>query len=73
MNEAQTPQRVRDVYQKALDLLAAHGLHDWSFAFNRRKQSMGLCVYHRRTIELTEHEGEALWDAMTSQRVVAHR
>lgn len=27
----------------------------------------------RRTIELTQHEGEALWDAMSRQRVAAHR
>jgi predicted SprT family Zn-dependent metalloprotease len=36
-------------------LLAAHGLHAWYFAFNRRKQVMGLCVYDRRTIELSAH------------------
>ncbi|MDX6479997.1 MAG: hypothetical protein QOG85_507 [Gaiellaceae bacterium] len=27
----------------------------------------------RRTIALTQVEGEALWDAMTAQRVTAHR
>lgn len=30
-----------------------HGLHDWSFAYNRRKRAMGLCVYRRRAIELS--------------------
>src|SRR5438034_297105 len=35
--------------------MAAHGLHDWSFRFNRRKQAMGLCIYHLRTIELSIH------------------
>jgi predicted SprT family Zn-dependent metalloprotease len=35
--------------------LVAHGLIDWSFAFNRRKRTLGLCVYHRRTIELSSH------------------
>jgi predicted SprT family Zn-dependent metalloprotease len=39
----------------ALQLLARHGLHDWSFAFNRRKRTMGLCLYARRTIELSVH------------------
>jgi predicted SprT family Zn-dependent metalloprotease len=34
-------------------LMVVHGLHDWSFAYNRRKRSMGLCVYQRRTIELS--------------------
>ena len=42
-----------EVRKLALDLLALHNLHDWSFAFNGRKQAMGLCVYHRRTIELS--------------------
>ncbi len=42
-----------EVRKLALDLLATHNLHDWSFAFNGRKQAMGLCVYHRRTIELS--------------------
>jgi predicted SprT family Zn-dependent metalloprotease len=42
-----------EVRRLALDLLATHHLHDWSFAFNRRKQAMGLCVFHRRTIELS--------------------
>ena len=37
----------------ALELMAKHGLHGWSFRFNRCKQTMGLCVYHRKTIELS--------------------
>jgi predicted SprT family Zn-dependent metalloprotease len=37
----------------ALQLMAEHGLHDWRFAFNHRKQAMGLCVYHRKAIELS--------------------
>lgn len=39
--------------QLALQLLATHGLHDWSFAFNRRKRAMGFCRYDIRTIELS--------------------
>jgi predicted SprT family Zn-dependent metalloprotease len=42
-----------EVRKLALELLASHNLHSWSFAFNRRKQALGLCVYHRRTIELS--------------------
>lgn len=41
--------------QLALELMAAHRLAGWRFAFNRRKQSMGLCVYDRHTIELSLH------------------
>jgi predicted SprT family Zn-dependent metalloprotease len=36
-------------------LLDAHGLRDWSFGFNRRRRSLGLCIYHRQTIELSVH------------------
>jgi predicted SprT family Zn-dependent metalloprotease len=46
-------QRFLDVCHLARRLLAQHGLHDWSFAYNRRKQTLGLCVYERRTIELS--------------------
>jgi predicted SprT family Zn-dependent metalloprotease len=37
----------------AQELLAQHGLHGWSFAFNRGKQTMGVCVYDQRRIELS--------------------
>lgn len=47
--------RTVEARRLAHDLMAAHGLHDWRFAFNRRKQSMGLCVYERRTVELSIH------------------
>ena len=33
--------------------MTRHGLHGWAFRFNRCKQAMGLCVYHRRSIELS--------------------
>ncbi len=39
----------------ALELLATHGLHGWSFAFNRSKLNMGLCRYGPRVIELSTH------------------
>jgi predicted SprT family Zn-dependent metalloprotease len=41
------------VRQFAQQLLARHDLHDWSFAFNRRKRSMGMCFYECCTIELS--------------------
>jgi predicted SprT family Zn-dependent metalloprotease len=44
-----------EVRQLALGLLVSHGLSGWSFAFNRRKRTLGLCVYHRRTIQLSLH------------------
>jgi len=36
-------------------LLVAHGLADWSFAFNRRKRALGLCLYDARRIELSRY------------------
>jgi predicted SprT family Zn-dependent metalloprotease len=48
-----SPNRVQNVRKLALELLAVHGLNDWSFGFNRRKRSLGLCVFHRRTIEVS--------------------
>jgi predicted SprT family Zn-dependent metalloprotease len=44
-----------EVRQLALGLLVSHGLSGWSFAYNRRKRTLGLCVYHRRTLELSLH------------------
>src|SRR5262245_59311474 len=37
----------------AEELMARHGLAGWSFGFNRRKRSLGLCRYATRTIELS--------------------
>lgn len=39
----------------ALALLAQHGLTDWSFGFNRRRRTLGVCFYERRRIELSHH------------------
>jgi predicted SprT family Zn-dependent metalloprotease len=43
----------RQVRDLAVELLTVHGLRDWSFAFNWRKRSMGLCVFPHRRIELS--------------------
>ena len=45
--------RAREVHRLAGELLDAHGLHDWSFSFNRRKRDMGLCLYGPRVIQLS--------------------
>jgi len=37
----------------ALHLMGQHGLHGCAFRFNRCKQAMGLCVYHRKIIGLS--------------------
>ncbi len=37
----------------ALELMARHGLRGWAFGFNRRKQTLGLCRYVVRAIELS--------------------
>jgi predicted SprT family Zn-dependent metalloprotease len=39
----------------ALSLMSLHGLAHWSFAFNRRKRTLGLCYYSRQRIELSAH------------------
>lgn len=56
--------------------MAAHGLQGWSFGFNRRKQTMGLCVYQHRTIELSIHlvERDNSWDEIrdTILHEIAH-
>src|SRR5262249_46833618 len=31
------------------------GLREWSFAFNWRKRSLGVCYYERKRIELSRH------------------
>jgi predicted SprT family Zn-dependent metalloprotease len=45
--------RALAVRRLALALLETHGLVDWSFRFNRHKQSMGYCRYGDRLIELS--------------------
>ncbi len=47
--------RAQEARSLALELMKAHGLRGWSFAFNRRKRSLGYCHYDRRTIELSIH------------------
>jgi predicted SprT family Zn-dependent metalloprotease len=37
----------------ALDLMAQHGLHGWTFAFNKRKSTLGMCRFTERRIELS--------------------
>src|SRR4051794_1787659 len=55
-------QRRAEARRLALELMARHGLHGWSFQFNWRKRSMGLCRFAVRTIELSapfvEYNGE---------------
>jgi predicted SprT family Zn-dependent metalloprotease len=48
-------QRRAEARRLALELMARHGLHDWTFAFNWHKRSLGLCLYSCRTIELSAH------------------
>jgi predicted SprT family Zn-dependent metalloprotease len=39
--------------QLALNLMRAHGLRGWEFAFNRAKRTMGLCRHAEQRIELS--------------------
>jgi len=45
--------RLLEIRKFALRLFAMHGLGDWTFRYNKRKRAMGLCVYQRRSIELS--------------------
>jgi predicted SprT family Zn-dependent metalloprotease len=45
--------RAASVRRLARQLLDEHGLPHWTFAFNRRKRSLGYCWYDIRTIELS--------------------
>jgi predicted SprT family Zn-dependent metalloprotease len=47
--------RYLEVCRQAYRLLGRFGLHDWSFSYNRRKQSMGFCRYAAKTIELSHY------------------
>src|SRR6516225_6349961 len=48
-------QRLAAVRRVALGLLAQHGLAGWSFGYNRRKASLGVCFHGRKLIELSIH------------------
>jgi len=39
--------------QLASSMMISHGLADWTFAYNRRRRSLGLCRYMLRRIELS--------------------
>jgi len=45
--------RRNEVRKLAIELMARHGLRDWTFGFNRRKQTLGLCRYQAKGIELS--------------------
>jgi predicted SprT family Zn-dependent metalloprotease len=47
--------RLSAVRRFALELLGRHVLPGWSFGFNRRKRSLGLCFHHRKAVELSVH------------------
>jgi predicted SprT family Zn-dependent metalloprotease len=41
--------------QRARELMAQHGLHDWSFAYNRRKRALGVCYCSKKIIQLSTY------------------
>jgi predicted SprT family Zn-dependent metalloprotease len=47
--------KLREVQDLADDLLADHGLVAWSFAFNRRKTQMGICLETSKSIQLSAY------------------
>ena len=65
----------QEVRAYACRLLAAHGLHDWSFRFNRSKLNTGLCLYGPRAVEVSTHFIELNpWDVVrdTLLHEIAH-
>lgn len=54
----------------ALELMSQHGVGDWSFAWNRRKRSLGLCRYRTRRIELSYHFVYANEDAQVRETIL---
>jgi predicted SprT family Zn-dependent metalloprotease len=44
-----------DIAQLARSLMASHGLHQWSFFYNRGKHTLGLCYYNRKAIALSAY------------------
>jgi predicted SprT family Zn-dependent metalloprotease len=50
-----TPPRAVEISRLASVLLASYGLDEWSFAYNRRKREMGLCLYEPKLIQLSLH------------------
>jgi predicted SprT family Zn-dependent metalloprotease len=43
----------------ARKLMHEHGVADWSFGWNRRKRSLGLCRYRQKRIELSIYFAQA--------------
>lgn len=44
-----------EVIRWAISVMQVFGLKDWSFSFNKRVRSLGLCRYRLRRIELSAH------------------
>jgi predicted SprT family Zn-dependent metalloprotease len=44
-----------EVAQLARGLMASHGLHDWSFNYNKGKHTLGLCYHRRKIIALSAY------------------
>ena len=42
-----------DARQLALQLIAAHGLHDWRFEFDHARRRFGCCKYRSKVISLS--------------------
>jgi predicted SprT family Zn-dependent metalloprotease len=47
--------KLLEAQELALRLMRQYGLHDWSFAFNRRKRTLGLCWWGPKVIALSVH------------------
>ncbi len=47
-----------EAYSLARKLMDQHGLQSWTFKFNRRKRSFGLCSYTRKVIQLSKYHAE---------------
>jgi predicted SprT family Zn-dependent metalloprotease len=47
--------RLFQVRRWAEQVIRSFGLSGWTFRFNRRKRSLGICSYDRKVIELSMH------------------
>lgn len=59
------------VRQMAAELFRIHGLHEWSFDFDRARTRAGLCNYRERRISLSRHY-VAISSPQDAEQVLLH-
>lgn len=60
-----------EITNLAIRLLSNHNnLNDWTFLFNKRKNSFGLCSYNKKTIELSSYLVESMTDSAIRNTII---